>query len=139
MQASLETFRIRKEYPGTLALDDISLRFESGKVCRLLGKNGAGKSTLVKILAGTVQPTSGHIAINGQPVKFNSATDAFRHGIATVYQELSVIPGLTVAENILLGRVPHKNGIAGFMLDWPAARRRAARSSPRWASISTSA
>jgi ABC-type sugar transport system ATPase subunit len=125
LQASLETFRIRKQYPGTLALDDISLRFDPGKVTALLGKNGAGKSTLVKILAGTVQPTDGQITINGQPVKFNSATDAFRHGIATVYQELSVIPELTVAENILLGRVPHKPGLVAVMLDWPAARRRA--------------
>jgi ribose transport system ATP-binding protein len=125
LQASLETFRIRKEYPGTVALNDVSLRFDGGRVVALLGKNGAGKSTLVKILAGTVQPTSGHIAINGQPVQLKSATDAFRHGIATVYQELSVIPELSVAENILLGRVPHKRGWAGIMLDWPAAYRRA--------------
>jgi ribose transport system ATP-binding protein len=125
LQASLETFRIRKEYPGTVALNDVSLRFDGGRVVALLGKNGAGKSTLVKILAGTVKPTSGHIAINGQPVQLKSATDAFRHGIATVYQELSVIPELSVAENILLGRVPHKRGWAGIMLDWPAAYRRA--------------
>ena len=62
MQASLETFRIGKEYPGTIALVDISLRFDGGRVVALLGKNGAGKSTLVKILAGTVQPTSGRLS-----------------------------------------------------------------------------
>ncbi|MGD0462046.1 MAG: sugar ABC transporter ATP-binding protein [Tepidisphaeraceae bacterium] len=125
MQASLETFRIRKEFPGTVALEDVSLRFEGGRVVALLGKNGAGKSTLVKILAGTLQPTSGQIAINGRPVKLKSAGDAFRHGIATVYQELSVIPELSAAENILLGRMPGKRGWARVMLDWPAARRRA--------------
>ncbi len=118
----LETVRISKQYPGTLALDEVSLKFEAGKVCALLGKNGAGKSTLVKILAGTVQPTSGHLLINGRPTKLHSARDAFHQGIATVYQELSLIPGLTVAENVLLGRMPHLPHTAALMIDWPAAR-----------------
>ncbi len=116
----LETIGIRKEYPGTLALEDVSVRFEPGKVCALLGKNGAGKSTLVRVLAGTVRPTSGQILVRGQPVRLQSAGDAFSQGIATVYQELSLIPGLTVAENILLGRMPKK----GFMIDWPSAREK---------------
>src|SRR5205814_4833217 len=106
LKRCLETVGIRKQYPGTLALDDISVRFEGGRVSALLGKNGAGKSTLVKILAGTVQPSSGKILINGTPVTLTSATDAFKQGIATVYQELSLIPELTIAENILLGRMP---------------------------------
>jgi ribose transport system ATP-binding protein len=121
LQATLQTIRIRKEYPGTLALDDVSVQFEAGKVSALLGKNGAGKSTLVKILAGTTQPTSGEIHINGKPIQLNSATDAFAQGIATVYQELSLIPQLSVAENILLGRMLRKN----FVIDWKAARKRA--------------
>jgi ABC-type sugar transport system ATPase subunit len=125
VQASLETIRIRKEYPGVVALDDVSVRFEGGRVSALLGKNGAGKSTLVKILAGTTEPTRGQILVNGLPVKLKSASDAFRLGLATVYQELSLIPELTVAENILLGRMPRKRGLAGWMIDWPAARRRA--------------
>jgi ribose transport system ATP-binding protein len=121
LQATLQTIRIRKEYPGTLALDDVSVQFQAGKVSALLGKNGAGKSTLVKILAGTTQPSSGEIHINGKPIQLNSATDAFAQGIATVYQELSLIPQLSVAENILLGRMPRKN----FMIDWKAARKKA--------------
>jgi ribose transport system ATP-binding protein len=121
LQSALQTIRIRKQYPGTLALDDVSVQFEAGKVGALLGKNGAGKSTLVKILAGTTQPSGGEIHINGKPTRLNSATDAFDQGIATVYQELSLIPQLSVAENILLGRMPWRH----FMIDWPATRKRA--------------
>jgi ribose transport system ATP-binding protein len=121
LQSALQTIRIRKQYPGTLALDDVSVQFEAGRVSALLGKNGAGKSTLVKILAGTTQPSGGEIHVSGKPIQLNSASDAFRQGIATVYQELSLIPQLSVAENILLGRMPRKN----FMIDWPAARKRA--------------
>ena len=135
MNSSLETSCIRKEYAGTVALDDVSVRFEGGKVSALLGKNGAGKSTLVKILAGTVQPTSGQILINGSPIELKSAGDSFRQGIATVYQELSLVPELTVAENILLGRMPHKRGFARMMLDWPAARNRRIKFSLKWAPI----
>ncbi len=116
--AQLQTVAIRKEYPGTVALDDVSVKFDGGKVHALLGKNGAGKSTLVKIFAGTVQPTSGKILINGREVALRSAQDAFREGIATVYQELSLIPELTVAENILLGRLPKRRGFSRVMIDW---------------------
>ena len=122
---SLEAKNIRKEYPGTVALDDVSLRFDGGKVYALLGKNGAGKSTLIKILAGTTQPTSGQILINDQPITLRSPTDAFAQGIATVHQELSLIPDLTIAENILLGRLPHKAAPLQMIIDWPAARARA--------------
>lgn len=118
----LQIQNIRKEFPGTVALDDVSMTFEAGKVCALLGKNGAGKSTLVKILSGAQQPTSGSLAIDGAPVVLHSTRDAFRLGIATVYQELSLVPGLTVAENVLLGRMPRK----GWLIDWRAARAGAA-------------
>ena len=121
MPSSLEAKNIRKEYPGTVALDDVSLRFDGGRVYALLGKNGAGKSTLVKILAGTTQPTSGEILVNGKPVVLRSATDAFAQGIATVHQELSLIPELTIAENILLGRLPKKPAPLGMIIDWRAA------------------
>jgi ribose transport system ATP-binding protein len=115
---ALQTIGICKDYPGTVALQDVSVRFEAGKVSALLGKNGAGKSTLVKILAGTLQPTAGQINLNNKVVRFSSAADAFRHGIATVYQEMSLIPGLSVAENIFLGRMPRRFGC----IDWPKAR-----------------
>lgn len=122
---ALQTVGIRKEYPGTLALDDVSVSFEGGKVHALIGKNGAGKSTLVKIFAGAVQPTSGSIVLDGKPITLRSPRDAFDKGIATVYQELSLVPGLTVAENILLGRLPHKRGFGGLVIDWPTVFARA--------------
>ena len=118
---TLQTVGLRKEYPGTLALDGFSAVFDGGKVHALIGKNGAGKSTLVKILAGAVAPTRGQILVDGRPVVLRSPRDAFAQGIATVYQELSLVPELTVAENILLGRMPRRRGLGGLVLDRPAA------------------
>src|SRR5437016_5627158 len=124
----LQAIAIRKEYPGTVALDDVSVSFEGGKVHALLGKNGAGKSTLVKIFAGSVQPTSGRLLINGEEVYLRSPQDAFGAGIATVYQELSLVPDLTVAENILLGRTPLKRAAGIKRIDWFATFERARQS-----------
>ncbi|MCD4830195.1 MAG: sugar ABC transporter ATP-binding protein [Anaerohalosphaeraceae bacterium] len=121
----LETVGIHKKYPGTVAIDNISIKFEGGNVHALMGKNGAGKSTLVKILAGAVQPTSGKILINSTEVRLHSPIDAFDRGIATVYQELSLVPHLTVAENILLGRLPKRKGLGGIIIDWPQVFARA--------------
>lgn len=117
----LETRALRKEYPGTLALADVSIGFSGGEVHALIGKNGAGKSTLVKMLAGSVQPTSGQILVDGRATILPSPTAAFQRGIATVYQELSLVPGLTVGENILLGRLPRR----GPFIDWRATFARA--------------
>jgi ribose transport system ATP-binding protein len=114
----LETVKLRKEYPGTVALDDVSIRFEAGIVHAIIGKNGAGKSTLVKILAGAVEPTSGKILIRGREVKLHSPSDAFNKGISTVYQELSLVPEMTVAENIFLGRLPKRKTLKGIFVDW---------------------
>lgn len=110
----LETRKITKIYPGTVALDEVSVSFESGKVHALVGKNGCGKSTLLKIIAGAVEPTHGEILIDGAAVKFKNPIDAFDKGIATVYQELSLVPGMSVAENILMGRLPMR----GRFVDW---------------------
>jgi ribose transport system ATP-binding protein len=110
----LETRNIVKNYPGTIALDEVSVTFESGKVHALIGKNGCGKSTLLKIFSGAVEPTRGEVLLDGIPVKFNNPIDAFDKGISTVYQELSLVPGMSVAENILLGRLPMK----GKLVDW---------------------
>jgi ribose transport system ATP-binding protein len=118
----LEAVSLRKEYPGTVALRDVSVSFTGGSIHALLGKNGAGKSTLVKILSGAVEPTSGTVSVNGAPIRFRSPREALAYGIATVYQELSIIPGLTVAENILLGRLPTR---WGGLIDWEEARARA--------------
>ncbi len=117
----LEVKDIVKDYPGCRALDHVSLELESGKVYALLGKNGSGKSTLVKILAGAIDATEGEVLMDGQPMKLKTPKDAQEKGIVTVYQEMSLIPGLTVAENIFLNRVPKRNGV----LDWKTTYRQA--------------
>jgi ribose transport system ATP-binding protein len=122
----LETVGIRKEYPGTTALNNVSLRFEEGKIHALVGKNGAGKSTLVKIFAGAIPPTSGSILLNGIPIHLRSPREALERGIAAVHQELSLVPELSVAENIFLGRLPMKTAFGQHMIiNWPEVNRRA--------------
>ncbi|MEI6385450.1 MAG: sugar ABC transporter ATP-binding protein [Spirochaetota bacterium] len=110
----LNVRNITKVFPGTTALDSVSIGFESGRVNALIGKNGSGKSTLVKIINGVYQPDVGSLDIDGENLGFASPADAFAEGIATVYQEMSLIPGLTVAENILIGRYETN----GPFVDW---------------------
>src|SRR5512147_1158029 len=110
----IRTAEITKDYPGTRALDAITLSFESGQVHALVGKNGSGKSTLVKIFAGATNPTQGDFFLNDEKLHFNSTSDAYEKGIVSVYQEMSLVPGLSVAENIFLGRLPKKNQA----IDW---------------------
>lgn len=99
---------ITKLYPGTCALNNVSIEFESGKIHAFVGKNGSGKSTLLKIFAGAVQPTEGKVFLDGQEVDMKSPADATQKGIATVFQELSLVSGISVAENIFVGRLPRK-------------------------------
>lgn len=122
MTPILELEQISKQYPGVVALDAVDLSLEKGEVRALLGKNGAGKSTLVKVLSGAVHPDSGEIRIDGQPVAIATPRDAFERGICTVYQELSLVPGLTVAENILLGRWPKRSLLGLSMINRKAIR-----------------
>ena len=121
----LQAVGITKDYPGTRALDNVSVNFEQGKVHALLGKNGAGKSTLVKILSGAIRPTSGQLILEGKSIRINRPIDAFKKGIATVYQELSLVPEMSVAENILLGRMPKKRIGPGKVIDWNRAYEQA--------------
>jgi ABC-type sugar transport system ATPase subunit len=102
----LEIKNISKSFPGVQALDKINLDIESGKVHALLGENGAGKSTLVKIISGAHQPDSGTIKMDGKKLKFTTTKVAEQAGVAIIYQELNLIPQMTVAENIFLGREP---------------------------------
>ncbi|HZX07033.1 sugar ABC transporter ATP-binding protein [Kribbella sp.] len=95
---------IGKRYGGVQACDRVDFVLGAGEVHALLGENGAGKSTLMKILSGDVTDFSGSIAINGEPVRFNGPTDAQSAGIAMIHQELDLVPGLSVADNIFLGR-----------------------------------
>jgi ribose transport system ATP-binding protein len=115
---TLQTISLRKEYPGTVALDKVTVSFAGGKIHALIGKNGAGKSTLVKLVAGATRPTSGSILIDGVEVSLPSPRDALQRGIVAVHQELSLVPELTVAENILLGRLPKKSNVGRSIIDW---------------------
>src|SRR2546427_101417 len=99
---------IVKAFPGVRALDGVDLDVEPGEVHCLLGQNGAGKSTLIRVLTGAHQPDAGMIRINDEPVQLNSPTAAIQRGIAAIYQELDLVPDLTVAENIFLGHEPSR-------------------------------
>lgn len=105
-EALLTARGIRKEYPGTVALDGAMLEVEAGEIHGLLGANGAGKSTLVKIIAGAERPDSGEIYFAGQARDFRRPIDGLHAGIASIYQELLLVPEMTVAQNLMLGRNP---------------------------------
>ncbi len=107
---------IGKTFPGVKALTDISFDCYAGQVHALMGENGAGKSTLLKILSGNYAPTTGSLTIRGQEVSFADTTAALSAGVAIIYQELHLVPEMTVAENIYLGQLPHKGGIVNRSL-----------------------
>jgi len=119
----LEMRGIRKEFPGVVANDDVSFDVRRGEVHALLGENGAGKSTLMNILYGLYRPDAGEIRLNGKPVSFSSARDAIDAGIGMVHQHFMLIPVMTVAENVVLGTEPVRNGI---FLDERGADKRVA-------------
>ncbi len=102
---------IVKEFPGVRALDGVDLDVRRGEVHCLLGQNGAGKSTLIRVLTGAHQPDDGTIVVNGNEVALNSPTAAIDLGIAAIYQELDLVPDLTVAENVFLGHEPARFGL----------------------------
>lgn len=109
---------LSKTFPGVQALDDVSFDVRRGEIHCLVGENGAGKSTLIKILSGVYPADSfdGRIAIDGEPRRWKTAADAAARGIAAIYQELSLLPELTVAENVYLGRQPTLPGLPA--IDW---------------------
>jgi ABC-type sugar transport system ATPase subunit len=107
----LEARAISKVFPGTRALAEVDFHVDGGEVLALVGENGAGKSTLIKILSGVIEPDAGTLAIDGEPLHLRTPAQAERLGIATVYQELSLLADLSVAENLLLGRYPKRFGI----------------------------
>ncbi|MFD3620380.1 sugar ABC transporter ATP-binding protein [Streptomyces sp. NPDC058676] len=102
---------IRKVFPGVIALDGVDFDLRRGEVHVLLGENGAGKSTLIKMLSGAYTPDAGRILAGGEEVRIHGAQDSERLGIATIYQEFNLVPDLTVAENIFLGRQPRRLGM----------------------------
>jgi general nucleoside transport system ATP-binding protein len=112
MSFVLEARGITKRYPnGVLANDHVDLRVAQGEIHALVGENGAGKTTLMKALYGLEQPDSGQILLHGRPVTIPNPDAAIRHGIGMVHQHFMLIPSLTIAENIILGREPTKRGV----------------------------
>lgn len=122
-QYLLQMKSIVKEFPGVKALKNVDFNLYSGEVHTLMGENGAGKSTLIKILTGIYQKDSGEIIFDGNVVSFATTLEAQKKGISTVYQELNMIPYLTVGENIFLGRYPKKK----TGIDWNALHENAQR------------
>jgi len=117
-QVSLSARGLVKRYGGVTALADGGLGVKSGEVLALMGANGSGKSTLGKIVTGAVVPDAGTVILDGEEVRFSSPKDARKKGIAAVYQELSLVPDLTVAENVWLAHEPilwgaSRNGSVG--------------------------
>lgn len=120
-QPLLKLRGVSKRFPGVVALDGVDFAVRAGEIHALLGENGAGKSTLIKVLTGVYAPDGGEITLGGNRLRADSPKDAERAGISTVYQEVNLVPSLSVAENIALGRQP---GRFGF-LNWSALRRHA--------------
>ncbi|MCU0454291.1 MAG: sugar ABC transporter ATP-binding protein [Bacteroidetes bacterium] len=118
----LTTSGLSKAFPGVQALQAIDFDLLLGEVHCLVGENGAGKSTLIKVLSGVLGPDEGTITLDGRPVRFASPFEALTSGIATIYQESNLVPELSVAENILLGREPLRRGLP--LLDRSSMRER---------------
>jgi ABC-type sugar transport system ATPase subunit len=102
----LEMKNVTMEFPGVVALSDVDFSLTKGEVHSIIGENGAGKSTLIKILSGVYTPTQGKISIEGKEVFFNNPMDARKNGLSTIYQELNLVPALSIAENIFLNNLP---------------------------------
>lgn len=118
MKLAVEMLNICKQYPGTLANDNVSIKIKRGSVVSLVGENGAGKSTLMNILYGLQKPTSGVIKINEEEVSFNSSLDALKKNIGMVHQHFMLVEELSVLENIILGMEPGKS----MYIDYDKAR-----------------
>lgn len=121
--ASLEFVALAKDFPGVRALDGVSFAVRGGGVHALMGENGAGKSTLLKILSGAYRPSAGSVRLDGVERVFGSTAEAIAAGVAVIYQELHLVPEMTVAENLLIGRYPRR----GPFLDRAALHAEAAR------------
>ena len=105
-QPTVDVAEVSKRFAGTIALDRVDLALHAGQVHALVGENGAGKSTLIKIITGVYRPDGGVVRYRGEPVGFGAPRDAQAAGISTIYQELNLVPGMSVARNLFLGREP---------------------------------
>ena len=120
MRNILEMQNITKRFPGVLANDRASFQLQRGEIHVLLGENGAGKTTLMNILYGLLQPDEGEIRINGEAVRIHSPLDALAHGVGMVHQHFMLVPNMTVAQNVAIGKEPRK----GPFLDLEQVSRR---------------
>jgi ribose transport system ATP-binding protein len=107
----LRAHRVTKRYGATVALNAIGFSLEPGELVAVVGENGAGKSTLAKILSGAITPDEGELRVRGERVELHSPREALVHGISYIPQELAYLPNLTVAENLVVGRWPHRLGV----------------------------
>jgi len=107
----IEMAHISKAFPGVKALTDVSFACQGGEVHALVGENGAGKSTLIKIMSGVYRPDSGAVKVDGREVQFKHPVESLKAGISVIYQEFSLLPERTVAQNLFLGREPSKRGL----------------------------
>ena len=123
MPSRLVFTSISKGFPGVRALDEVSFAVEGGRVHALMGENGAGKSTLLKILSGAYKSTRGTLEIDGRPQVFGGTAAALAAGVAVIYQELFLVPEMSVAENLFLGHLPARHGIISRSRLLAAARR----------------
>ncbi|MFF4870728.1 MULTISPECIES: sugar ABC transporter ATP-binding protein [unclassified Streptomyces] len=111
----LEARGVGKRFPGVVALDDVSFTLRAGETHALVGENGAGKSTLIKVLTGVHRPDGGELLLSGRPVRFARPAEAQEAGISTIYQEVNLVPLMSVARNIFLGREPkNRLGLIDF-------------------------
>jgi ribose transport system ATP-binding protein len=115
----LEVRHLSRRFPGVQALDDVNFDVLRGEVHALAGENGAGKSTLINILAGVLQPSAGQILLDGTPVAFSDPLSSQRCGISVIFQEFSLLPHLSVAENVFVTREPR----LGPIIDWERMSR----------------
>lgn len=118
---------LTKSFPGVRALDAVDLEVRPGQVVVLIGENGAGKSTLVKILSGVYEPDEGEMLLDGAPYKPSGPREAIAAGVGMIHQELNLLPGMSVAENIFLGRQPVRGGRIDYSAMREAARKACAR------------
>ncbi|MCW8782828.1 ATP-binding cassette domain-containing protein, partial [Weizmannia coagulans] len=128
MDYVIEMLHIRKEFPGIVANDDITLQVKKGEIHALLGENGAGKSTLMNVLFGLYQPEKGEIRVNGQKVNITDPNVANDLGIGMVHQHFMLIDKFTVTENIILGKEPKKS----FTIDIKKAEQQVREISDRY-------
>jgi simple sugar transport system ATP-binding protein len=119
----VELRNISKSFGKVLAVDDVTLRVHAGRVTCLVGDNGAGKSTLIQILSGVHRPDAGELLVDGDVTRFSAPRDALEHGISTVFQDLAMIPLISIVRNFFLGREPCRSFGPLRLVDWREATR----------------